>query len=90
MACFNVGTGPVDSAHGKKMLREIAELSLNVGERDESGCAQARRPVALGQVLCLFEEGQRKAGRSSTLVNQAEAVKYPHQSLSVLTQSEEL
>ena len=35
MACFNVGAGPVDSAAGRRMLREVAELMDFITVRDE-------------------------------------------------------
>jgi polysaccharide pyruvyl transferase WcaK-like protein len=34
MACFNVGAGPVDSAAGRRMLREVAELMDFITVRD--------------------------------------------------------
>ena len=35
MGCFNVGAGPVDTAHGRKMLREVAELMDFITVRDQ-------------------------------------------------------
>lgn len=69
MACFNVGVGPVNTAHGRRMLRCIADMMDFITVRDEAsfailrevGASNANVLVTADAALNVQASGEEKA-----------------------------